>query len=68
MFPECADTQALNEAMFDPFEYFIARGRDGLWKTDFKNDLGNVICRIPCHGRGQNIGQKTEEMLKLIGK
>ena len=68
MFPECADTQALNEAMFDPFEYFIARGRDGLLKTDFKNDLGNVICRIPCHGRGQNIGQKTEEMLKLIGK
>ncbi len=68
MFPKCADTQAVKEAMFDPFEYFIARHRDGLLKTDFKNDLGKVSYHIPCHGRVQNIGRKTEEMLKLIGQ
>jgi glycerol-3-phosphate dehydrogenase subunit C len=68
MFPECADTQAVKKAMFDPFEYFIARNRDGLLKTDFKNDLGKVSYHIPCHGRVQNIGKKTEEMFKLIGQ
>jgi Fe-S oxidoreductase len=68
MFPDCADTQLVKEAMFDPFEYLIARNRDGLLKTDFKNDLGKVSYHIPCHGRVQNIGRKTEEMLKLIGQ
>jgi glycerol-3-phosphate dehydrogenase subunit C len=68
MFPECKDTQAVKEAMFDPFEYFIGRNKDGLLKTDFKNDLGKVSYHIPCHGRVQNIGRKTEEMLKLIGQ
>ncbi len=68
MFPECADTQAVKEAMFDPFEYFIARNRDGLLKTDFKRDLGKVSYHIPCHGRVQKIGRKTEEMFKLIGQ
>jgi Fe-S oxidoreductase len=27
-----------------------------------------VSYHIPCHGRVQNIGRKTEEMLKLIGQ
>jgi Fe-S oxidoreductase len=68
MFPDDADTQAVKQAMFDPFEYFIARHRDGLLKTDFKAALGKVSYHIPCHGRVQNIGRKTEEMFKLIGK
>jgi len=68
MFPDDADTQLVKEAMYDPFEYFVARNRDGLLKTDFKHDLGKVSYHIPCHGRVQNIGKKTEEMLKLIGK
>ena len=67
MFPDCADTQAVKKAMFDPFEYFVARHKDGLLKTDFKAALGRVSYHIPCHGRVQNIGKKTEEMLKLIG-
>jgi Fe-S oxidoreductase len=54
--------------MFDPFEYFIARHRDGLLKTDFKTPLGKVSYHVPCHGRVQKIGRKTEEMLKLVGK
>ncbi|MDH4062387.1 MAG: heterodisulfide reductase-related iron-sulfur binding cluster, partial [Aquincola sp.] len=67
MFPDCADTQLVKEAMFDPFEYLVARHKDGLLKTDFKTALGKVSYHIPCHGRVQNIGRKTEEMLKLVG-
>ena len=68
MFPDEADVQLVKKAMFDPFEYLIARQKDGLLKTDFKRDLGRVSYHIPCHGRVQNIGRKTEEMFKLIGK
>ncbi|MBT9596219.1 MAG: Fe-S oxidoreductase, partial [Vitreoscilla sp.] len=68
MFPDEADVQLVKQAMFDPFEYLIARHKDGLLKLDFKNALGKVSYHIPCHGRVQNIGRKTEEMFKLIGK
>jgi glycerol-3-phosphate dehydrogenase subunit C len=66
MFPDDADTQLVKEHMWDPFEYFMARKRDGLLKTEFPQKLGNVSYQIPCHGRVQNIGRKTEEMLKMI--
>ena len=68
MFPDCSDTQAVMAAMFDPFEYLVARQKDGLLKTDFKTALGKVSYHIPCHGRVQKIGKKTEEMFKLIGQ
>lgn len=68
LFPDDPDVQAVKEAMFDPFEYLVARHRDGLLKTDFRVPLGKVSYHIPCHGRVQNIGRKTEEMFKLIGK
>ncbi len=68
MFPDEADVQLVKTAMFDPFEYLIARHRDGLLKTDFTTPLGKVSYHVPCHGRVQKIGRKTEEMLKLIGK
>jgi glycerol-3-phosphate dehydrogenase subunit C len=66
MFPDNADVQLVKEAMFDPFEYFILRNRDGLLKTDFKKPLGNVSYHIPCHSRVQNVGKKTAETLQLI--
>jgi Fe-S oxidoreductase len=66
MFPDDADTQLVKGAMWDPFEYLIARKRDGFLKTEFPQPLGNISYQIPCHGRVQNIGRKTEEMLKLI--
>jgi Fe-S oxidoreductase len=68
MFPDDADTQAVQAAMFDPFEYLVARHKDGLLKTDFTVALGKVSYHIPCHGRVQKIGRKTEEMFKLIGQ
>jgi glycerol-3-phosphate dehydrogenase subunit C len=66
MFPDCADTQLVKEHVWDPFEYFMARKRDGLLKTEFPQPLGKVSYQVPCHGRVQNIGRKTEEMLKMI--
>jgi len=66
LFPEDAEVKAVSEAMFDPFEYFVLRKRDGLLKTDFKIPLGKVSYHIPCHSRVQNIGQKTRETLQLV--
>jgi len=66
MFPEDAGVQAVKEAMFDPFEYFVLRAKDGLLKKDFQGGLGKVSYHIPCHSRVQNVGQKTREMLEMI--
>ncbi len=66
LFPEDADVQAVAEAMFDPFEYFVARQRDGLLERDFRRSLGKVSYHIPCHSRVQKIGQKTREALEWI--
>jgi Fe-S oxidoreductase len=68
LFPDDADVKLVQAAMFDPFEYLMARHKDGLLKTDFKQPLGKVSYHIPCHGRVQKIGKKTEELLKLIGQ
>ena len=67
MFPDDKDTQLVKEHMWDPFEYLMARKRDGLLKTEFPHPLGKISYQIPCHGRVQNIGKKTEEMFKLVG-
>ncbi|HPP82293.1 MAG TPA: heterodisulfide reductase-related iron-sulfur binding cluster, partial [Rubrivivax sp.] len=66
MFPDDADTQLVKDAMWDPFEYLVSRHKDGLLKTDFKTPLGKVSYHVPCHARVQNVGRKTEEMLKLV--
>ena len=39
LFPDDADVKAVAEAMFDPFEYFVLRNRDGL--------PGGVFTRLP---------------------
>jgi glycerol-3-phosphate dehydrogenase subunit C len=66
LFPADADVQAVAGAMFDPFEYLIARHKDGLLKTDFPKGLGKVSYHVPCHLRVQNIGQKTRELLEKV--
>ena len=66
LFPEDADVQAVADAMFDPFEYFVLRERDGLLDKSFKRGLGKVSYHIPCHSRVQNVGQKTREALEWI--
>jgi Fe-S oxidoreductase len=66
LFPNDPDVKAVQDAMFDPFEYFVLRNRDGLLKKDFTQPLGNVSYHIPCHSRVQNMGQKTRELLEMI--
>ncbi|HYD60002.1 MAG TPA: heterodisulfide reductase-related iron-sulfur binding cluster [Noviherbaspirillum sp.] len=66
MFPDDPDVQLVRDAMWDPFEYFVQRNRDGLLKRDFKQPLGNVSYHVPCHLRVQNMGKKTAETLQLV--
>ena len=66
MYPDDQAVKSVQTAMWDPFEYLMARKRDGLLKEEFPKPLGNISYQIPCHGRVQNIGRKTEEMLKMI--
>ena len=66
LFPEDPDVKAVADAMFDPFEYLVLRDKDGLIKRDFKQPLGKVSYHIPCHGRVQNVGQKTREALQWV--
>jgi glycerol-3-phosphate dehydrogenase subunit C len=68
LFADDTAVKLVQEAMWDPFEYLVARHKDGLLKTDFKTDLGQVSYHVPCHGRVQNIGRKTEDMFKLVGQ
>ncbi len=66
LFPDDADVKAVAEAMFDPFEYFVLRDKDGLMKREFLQPLGKVSYHIPCHARVQNVGQKTREALQWV--
>jgi len=66
MYPDDPEAAAVRDAMFDPFEYFVMRKRDGLLKTNFVKPLGSISYHIPCHSRVQNMGQKTREMLESI--
>ena len=68
LFPDDPDVLAVREAFWDPFEYLVARHRDGLLKTDFQRSLGRVAYQIPCHARVQNIGRKTEELFRLVAQ
>ncbi len=67
LFPDDAEVAAVAAAMMDPFEYLVLRGKDGLLKTDFKRPLGKIGYHVPCHSRVQNIGRRTEEVLKMTG-
>jgi glycerol-3-phosphate dehydrogenase subunit C len=66
MFPDDPDVVAVRDAMFDPFEYLVARDKDGLLDRTFSASLGQVSYHIPCHSRVQNVGQKTREVLEWV--
>jgi Fe-S oxidoreductase len=66
LFPHDEDVMAVRDAMFDPFEYLVARRRDGLLKTEFVRALGKVAYHVPCHSRVQKIGLKTKEALEQV--
>ena len=58
--------KAVADAMFDPFEYFVLRDKDGLLRKRVQAPLGKVSYHIPCHSRVQNVGQKTREVLEWV--
>jgi Fe-S oxidoreductase len=66
LFPGDEAVRLVADAMFDPFEYIVARDKDGLLKKDFVKPLGKVSYHIPCHSRVQNVGQKTREVLEWL--
>ncbi|HLX23999.1 MAG TPA: heterodisulfide reductase-related iron-sulfur binding cluster [Usitatibacter sp.] len=66
MFPGDEDVATVRDAMFDPFEYLMARKRDGLLKTEFPKALGKVAYHVPCHSRVQKMGHKTREALESV--
>jgi glycerol-3-phosphate dehydrogenase subunit C len=66
MFPEDEEVRAVRDAMFDPFEYLMARKRDGLLRSDFKRALGKVAFHVPCHTRVQKMGPRTREALESV--
>lgn len=66
LFPGDADVAAVRDAMFDPFEYLMARRRDGLLRTDFTQPLGKVAYHVPCHSRVQKGTMKTREALAAV--
>jgi glycerol-3-phosphate dehydrogenase subunit C len=66
IFPEDPDVRTVADSMFDPFEYFVLRDRDGLLRKEFPRPLGTVSYHIPCHSRVQNVGQKTREALAWV--
>jgi len=66
MFPEDEQVRAVQQAMFDPFEYLWERHRAGLLRTDFAAKIGKVSYHVPCHLRVQNLGLRTRDVLMLI--
>ncbi len=66
MYPHDEDVRAVRDAMFDPFEYLMARKRDGLLRTEFARALGKVAYHVPCHTRVQKMGPRTREALEGV--
>jgi len=66
LFANDENVLAVRDAMFDPFEYLMARKRDGLLKTEFPRALGKVAYHVPCHTRVQKIGMRTKEGLETV--
>jgi len=66
MYPDDPDVQKVRKAFYDPFEYLFLRHKGGEFRTDFRNQLGNISYQVACHLRVQNIGMKTRDILALV--
>ena len=66
LFAEDEQVRAVQQAIFDPFEYLWERHRAGLLRTDFKANLGKVSYHVACHLRVQNLGLRTRDVLMLV--
>jgi glycerol-3-phosphate dehydrogenase subunit C len=66
MFPHDPDVAKVKAAMYDPYEYLMARHKDGALRTDFSQPLGKIAYHVACHQRVQNMGLKTRAVLELV--
>ncbi len=66
LFPDDEQVKKVAAAMWDPFNYLMARHKAGKLKTDFTKVLGKIAYQVPCHLRVQNIGLKTRDVLQLV--
>jgi Fe-S oxidoreductase len=66
MYPDDEDVLKVQKAFYDPFEYLFLRHKEGEFKTDFKQGLGDISYQVACHLRVQNIGIKTRDILNLV--
>lgn len=66
MYPEDEAVKKIRNAFYDPFEYLINLHKQKKLKTDFQHSLGDISYHVACHLEVQNIGPKTQQILKLI--
>ena len=66
LFPADEGVKKVQAAFVDPFEFLVARHREGQLQTTFKHALGKVAYHAACHQRVQNIGLKTRDLLELV--
>ena len=67
LFPDDAQVQKVQAAMFDPFEYLMrCATRRACCARISRSQLGKVSYHVPCHLRVQNIGLKTRDVLQLV--
>jgi Fe-S oxidoreductase len=58
--------KAVAARSYDAAEYLMKLHAEGLLKSDFSGDAGEVTYHLPCHLKVQNIGFKSRDLLKLL--
>jgi len=61
------DARLLAENTYDIGEYLYMLGREKKLKREFPVSLGKVAYHLPCHLKSQNIGFRSQQLLKFAG-
>lgn len=64
MYPHDDDVKTVQQAFWDPFDYFLQRIEDGLLSTDFKEGLGQVSYQAPLAVRQNAVKQMVQQLEK----
>ncbi|MDH7795698.1 MULTISPECIES: heterodisulfide reductase-related iron-sulfur binding cluster [unclassified Beijerinckia] len=64
--PDNAAVKKLSQATFDLSEYVVDIAKKNGMAPGMEPIAGGVSLHISCHSRAQNMGQKANEMLKLL--
>ena len=66
LFPDNQDLLKVSKSFRDPFEFLNMLNDEGILKTDFNTELGNISYQVACHQRVQNFGMLTKKILELV--